>query len=317
MKVVFIGASLFGEKCLRSILGMTNVDIVGVVTAPRDFSISYNKKGVTNVLHADIKKLCNDQDIPTYEIQKGMKDEDLFNTVKNWQPDIMLVAGWYHMIPKKWREMAPTYGLHASLLPDYSGGAPLVWALINGEKETGITFFQFDAGVDSGPIVGQKKTLIYQDDDIASLYQRIENLGVELLVTYLPQIANDSVELIYQDEAKRRVFPQRKPDDGKIDFSQSAEKIYDFIRAQTKPYPGAFFHFNDKKITIWSSSKKHSENFKDIEGGQLVSKENRLFLGCANSTCIEIIDLAVDEQDSNVEYITNTFYGDLKENAIR
>jgi methionyl-tRNA formyltransferase len=82
-----------------------------------------------------------------------MNEPGLFQTVTSWNPDAFLVAGWYHMIPKIWRNLAPAYGLHASLLPDYSGGAPLVWAMINGETKTGVTLFQMDDGVDSGPIV--------------------------------------------------------------------------------------------------------------------------------------------------------------------
>ena len=89
-----------------------------------------------------------------------MRDPALLEKVACWKPEAFLVSGWYHMVPRKWRALAPAYGLHASLLPDYSGGAPLVWAMIKGEEKTGITLFQLGDGVDDGPILGQAETPI-------------------------------------------------------------------------------------------------------------------------------------------------------------
>ena len=123
------------------------------------------------------------------------------------------------MIPKRWRELAPANGLHASLPPDYSGGAPLVWAMINGESRTGITLFQMDAGVDFGPIVGQKEEQILPSDTIATLYSRIEERGLELLQEVLPQLVHGTLKLKQQDENKRRIMPQRSPEDGLIDWN--------------------------------------------------------------------------------------------------
>ena len=85
-----------------------------------------------------------------------MNESLLIEKVNAWKPDLFIVVGWYHILPKSWRNLAPAYGMHASLLPNYSGGAQLFWAMINGEKKTGITLFKMDDGIDSGPIVGQK-----------------------------------------------------------------------------------------------------------------------------------------------------------------
>ena len=149
MRVVFLGASTFGLKCLSVASAIQGCEIVGAVTAPRIFAISYRPEGVDNVLHADIPSLCRTLGVPCYEIENGMKDSSLLDKMRDLSPDIFLVAGWYHMLPRTWRELAPAYGLHASLLPDYSGGAPLVWAIINGEKKTELPF-QFADGVDDG-----------------------------------------------------------------------------------------------------------------------------------------------------------------------
>lgn len=251
MRVVFIGASAFGRRCLAQILKLECCRVIGVVTAPRTFSISYRPSGVTNVLYGDIEGYCKENGIDCVVMTHSMKDPALVAQVEAWKPDLFVVVGWYHMVPKSWRALAPAYGLHASLLPDYSGGAPLVWAIINGEKKTGITFFQFSDGVDNGPIVGQLATTILADDTIASLYSRIESLGLQLLKDYLPRLVDGSAILALQDESKRRVFPQRGPEDGKIVWGLPAHCIRDFIRAQTRPYPGAFTFCGHQEVKIW------------------------------------------------------------------
>jgi len=274
MNVVFIGASKFGLRCLELLLGMKDIIVTGVVTASEKFSISYRPEGVHNVLHADIQRFCQNCGVSCSLIKSGMKDNDLFEQVRSWHPDMFLVVGWYHMIPSSWRAIAPAYGLHASLLPDYSGGAPLVWAMINGEKQTGITLFQFADGVDNGPIVGQAKTQIREDDTIATLYARIEDLGLDLIKEYLPKLANGTAELQAQDESKRRIFPQRRPEDGMIDWNWSARDIYNFVRAQTRPYPGAFTTLKGKEIKIWNSRPARDEQEQAHSVGQVLSDTN-------------------------------------------
>lgn len=221
---------------------------------------------------------------------KEMKEPGLLEQVQTLSPDIFIVVGWYHMVPKSWRELAPAYGLHASLLPDYSGGAPLVWAIINGETKTGASLFELSDGVDNGPIVGQLSADIYPEDTISTLYERIEVLGVELLQTHLPRLAEGSAKPVVQNENKRRVYPMRVPEDGKIDWSLHARQVYDFIRAQTKPYPGAFTLFGKDKITIWSS--RVSGNKMSLRPAELKRVEKKMFVGCGDSFALEILDVA-------------------------
>lgn len=252
MRIVGIAASIFGLKCLEELRNLKCCELVGVVTAPQKFSISYRPSGVSNVLHADVTSFCQSHRIPYFVMTNGMNDVSLLNTVTQWAPDIFIVVGWYHLVPNSWREIAPAYGLHASLLPKYSGGAPLVWAIMNGEKITGITFFRFDSGVDSGPIVGQKSVVIEHSDDISTLYSKIELLGLELINEVVPNLASGNALHIIQDESLRTLFPQRSPENGLINFEQPVDSIYNFIRAQTKPYPGAFFKKGQFLIKVWS-----------------------------------------------------------------
>jgi methionyl-tRNA formyltransferase len=253
MKFLFIGATGFGLRCLKQMSTLNNVTICGIISNAETFSISYNKTGVKNVLYADFETHAKENNIPFYRMKENMKEETLHMFFDSCTPEFVISIGWYHLIPGTLMSKCKFAGLHASLLPDYSGGAPLVWAIINGEKRTGITFFLMDKNVDSGDIIGQKATQITDDDTIKTLYDRIEVLGLELINEYIPKIVDGSVVYIKQDESKRRIFPNRKPDDGLIDWTWNKQRIKNFIRAQTKPYPGAFTILNGKKVIIWDA----------------------------------------------------------------
>ncbi len=253
MNIVFIGASRFGLRCLELVYRLPDCVVTGVITAPQTFAISYRPQGVTNVLHANVESFAVKRGLPCRTLVRSMADPGLFDVVRTWNPDAFIVVGWYYMVPKSWRNLAPAYGLHASLLPDYSGGAPLVWAMINGETKTGITLFQMDQGVDSGPIVAQSEEVIYADDTIATLYARIEERGLELLARSLPALAEGSAILRGQSDAGRRVMPQRSPEDGRVDWTASSIYLDRFVRAQTSPYPGAFSMLCHLRVTIWAA----------------------------------------------------------------
>ncbi len=243
--------------------------MTGVVTAPQNFPISYRPQGVNNVLYADVASYAEAHGLPFRTLVSSMGEPELIKAVVDWKPDAFLVAGWYHMLPRSWRKLAPAYGLHASLLPDYCGGAPLVWAMINGERKTGITLFQMDDGVDSGPIVEQAEEDIHPSDTIATLYFRIEERGLELLARALPSIAGGSVTLRQQPLQGRRVMPQRSPEDGRIDWNWDPARIDRFIRAQTLPYPGAFGILDAEPIHFWQA-KVESRPYTQAESGLVI-----------------------------------------------
>lgn len=296
MRLVFIGASRFGLRCLERCLQIPAVSVQGVVTAPQKFAISYRPSGVTNVLHADVSSLAEARGIPVATLERSMSEPGLLETVAVWKPDALLVAGWYHMVPRSWRELAPAFGLHASLLPDYSGGAPLVWAMINGESRTGITLFQMDAGVDSGPIAGQAEEPIQDDDTIATLYARIEERGLALLDDALPRLAAGTLSLRPQDESKRRVVPQRTPEDGVIDWTREAAFVERFVRAQTRPYPGAFTLLDGKPLHIWRASVVRAA-CEGAPAGTVVSTDGGAYdVACGRDT-LRLLEVSYGGQD--------------------
>lgn len=293
MRIVFIGSTNFGMQCLKQCLKVNGLEVVGILTAPQNFKISYSESAVKNFLFADFNELAKTNNIPITILKDTMQDPFLFKFIKDWEPEAFLVAGWYHMIPSSWREYAPAYGLHASLLPKYSGGAPLVWAIINGENKTGITLFQMDDGVDSGPILGQKEELIFKDDTIKSLYKRIEKKGIELLSEILPLLVNGKVIFSIQDESQRTFVSQRSPEDGLIKWANDSIFIERFIRAQTQPYPGAFSYLENKKLKIWEA--KYNKKSITGEYGKINFYNNSYIVSCLNGS-LELIKISYDSK---------------------
>lgn len=313
MRIVFIGVSRFGLRCLDRIFQMREFKIAGIITNKKRFTISYAPEGVDNVLYANFEEYARRYNLPYYVMKNRMTEPEIMEHAKLWHPDLIIVVGWYHMIPRSLRELAPVIGLHASLLPDYSGGAPLVWAMINGEKTTGITLFQFARGVDDGPIISQAPAEIYQSDTIATLYERIEELGLKLLEEQLPLIAAGKAVLLPQDENKRRVFPQRMPEDGRINWSYSATKIHDFIRAQTHPYPGAFTTYDNKIVHIWESEPAYS-GFQPEKPLGFVYKtpDNKILVNCGENTILRLKTIGVDSKEMPAEEWFKNFLNQLE-----
>ena len=304
MKIIFVGSSKFGLKCLNFLDESSLCEISGVVTAPASFKISYDQSGVTNILHADIPSFCKLKGIDFEVLKTGMADLKLFKIIEKWKPDAFVVVGWYHMIPKAWRDLAPAFGMHASLLPDYSGGAPLVWAIINGENSTGITLFKMDGGVDSGPIVGQLPEKIHTNDTIATLYERIEERGLELLSSFLQDLVEGSLSFTVQNEANRRTFPQRCPSDGRIKWDSCAIELERFIRAQTRPYPGAYTSINGERLIVWSV--KITQNQPRREPGS-ISKFGDKILIATGTESLELQKLTFDSKDYQFAEIPQLF----------
>lgn len=248
----FFGATNYSKELLLFLLEK-NIKPKAIFSIPQEFNISYSDKKVKNTNYADLKKIALKYDILYHEVDSvdGKKTKDYEPIIKELNLDLILVLGWYYMLPRSTRELSKygAWGIHASLLPNYAGGAPLNWAIINGEKETGVTLFRMEDGVDDGDIIAQKSFSIEYEDTIKEVYKKatIASKGI-LLEVLLENIEN--IKFISQDKSKIKVFPQRKPDDGEIDLTKTSEDIYNFIRAQSNPYPGAFIKTVDGKRLI-------------------------------------------------------------------
>ena len=251
LSYAFFGTTNYSKELLLFLIE-NNLTPKVIFSIPKEFSISYSEKKVKNTNYADLKTIADKHSIPYYEIDsvKGKKTKDYENIIKELNLDLILVLGWYYMVPESTRELTKygAWGIHASLLPKYAGGAPLNWAIINGEKQTEVTLFRMEDGVDDGDIIAQKAFSIEYEDTMKEAYDEATIASKQILAEVLNNIKN--VKFTPQDKSKIEINPQRSPKDGMIDWHQDAKNIYDFIKAQTLPYTCAYSTINGNTIKI-------------------------------------------------------------------
>lgn len=184
----------------------------------------------------------------------SIKDKDFFDTIVRLKPDIFIVVAYGHILPRNILAIPKTgvINLHASLLPKYRGSAPIQWAIINGEKETGVTTMLMDEGMDTGDILLSSKAKITKVDTSATLHDRLSVLGADLLIKTLKAFENNDINPIAQDHTNATYAPLLKKGDGRIVWEKNAEHIASFIRGVT-PWPGAFTFQDNKRLKIFSA----------------------------------------------------------------
>ncbi len=282
IKILFIGSTNLSRAVLEKLIELKLCDVKGVLSNSKKFQISYSQSLVTNFNFADLSEIAESNSISFYNLNSGMNEEKLQDWIESLEIEIILVIGWYHMIPKNLLEKYLCVAAHASLLPNYRGGAPLVWAVISGEKLTGVTLFKMNEGVDSGPIILQEKFSISESDTIRDLQVKAESSTLTLVEQFFRSFPK--IELKPQSNLEQSlVYKQRNPLDGRINFFDNAGHLYNFIRAQTKPYPGAFLQVEAIFLMIWSSQVIDLKmNLTNV--GKLVQDSKSLFLICAQGT---------------------------------
>ncbi|MFO7929962.1 MAG: methionyl-tRNA formyltransferase [Desulfosalsimonas sp.] len=183
---------------------------------------------------------------------ESVKTQDFYNTLYELRPDLFVVVAFGHILPKRLLEM-PAMGavnLHASLLPKYRGAAPIQWAIINGETQTGVTSMLMDKGMDTGEILLSKTTPVYADDTAASLHDRLAEIAADVLAETLEGFTRGNVSPKPQDHAAASYAPMLKKSDGQIDWTRSAEYIERFIRG-VSPWPVAYTHADGRRLNIY------------------------------------------------------------------
>jgi methionyl-tRNA formyltransferase len=188
-----------------------------------------------------------------FHIARNNKETE--SIIRRMAPDICFVVGWYRILGKQTLESVPNgfLGIHHSLLPRYRGGSPLVWAMINGEKIVGTTLFSLAEGMDDGDIWAQEKIEIGNNDYISDVMAKLEEKAISILNEKYIAILEAKVKPYPQDHSKATYCSSRLPEDGLIDWKKSAREIYDFIRAQSEPYPGAYTFYEDNKLMVWKA----------------------------------------------------------------
>lgn len=247
MKLVFIGSVEIGYTVLEAVYDAGfAVDTI--------FTLDFDKKEQTSGF-IDFEPLANTHESVLVRV-KNLSEPEYIEKIKSIGPDLIIVCGWQRLVCKEILDIPKlgTIGFHSSLLPKYRGRAPVNWAIIAGEKETGITMFYLTEDADAGDIIAQKAFPIMLNDDCNTVYKKSAKAGADLIVEFLPKIANGTALRLHNPSRNYPAYPKRTPADGEIDFKRSALDVYNFIRALTKPYPGAFAYLPDgSKIVIWKA----------------------------------------------------------------
>lgn len=257
-RFTFIGGTFRGYCLLEALFEKGYKPVSGVILKEDDHEIlKYSDK---------ISELLKSHNIP-HSIKKKLSPDD-YEQIKKIKPDFIIVFGWRTLIDTDISRNLK-YGLiaaHFSLLPKYRGFAPAQWAVINGEKETGVTLLQITEGeADSGKIVSQRKIAIDADEYISELDEKLINISVELYFDFFKAIDVGKITFTEQDESAATYACKRIPEDGKINWNDSAYKVYNLIRALASPYPGAFCFYKENSYSI-RKAKLGDDNKKKYSG---------------------------------------------------
>ena len=266
MKIVYMGTPDFAVPPLAALV-QNGYEVTAVVTQPD----KPKGRGKT-LLPTPVKEEAMKHDIPVYQPLK-VREPEFVETLKKLEPDMIIVAAFGQIIPKTILDM-PKYGclnIHASLLPKYRGAAPIQQAVIDGEKESGVTIMQMGVGLDTGDMISQAVVPLAEDETGGSLFDRLSIVGAELLIETLKGLEEGTITPVKQDDSKSSYVTMLKKSMGELDFSKPAHDIECLIRG-LNPWPSAYTHYNGKMLKIWDADVVHnisdiadSSKFNDIE----------------------------------------------------
>jgi methionyl-tRNA formyltransferase len=213
--------------------------------------LAVNKSGR---IYAD--SFCREHNIELLKT-RNINDDEAVKAVREREIDWLFIIGW-SQIARSSILGAPkrgVLGMHPTLLPVGRGRAAIPWAIIKGVSETGVTLFQLDEGVDTGPVIAQERLKLTPDETATSLYSRVTHAHQKLIRRVWGDLSNDRLTPIPQDERKASIWPGRTPEDGRITSTMTVNEVDRLVRATTAPYPGAFWVENGEVLKIWRGAK--------------------------------------------------------------
>lgn len=259
--------------------------IIGVVTQPD------RPKGRKRVMTSPPVKVAAERlGLPVLQPEK-VKDREQLQPILDLQPDLIVTAAFGQILPKQLLD-APKYGcinVHASLLPELRGGAPIHYSILQGKKETGITIMYMVEKLDAGDILTQSVVPIEERDNTGSLHDKLSVSGSELLKDTLPKLLNGEINPVKQNDSEATFAPNIKREQEKIDWTKSGEEIYNHIRG-LHPWPVAFTHYEGKVMKIWWGEKIQSTSDAD-PGTVLYTDSDGPVVATGNSTAIKLTDI--------------------------
>ena len=287
-RAVFMGTPQFAVPCLDALVEIA--DVVGVVCQPD----KPQGRGL-ELAAPPVKKRALELGLNVVQPTK-LKTGEFAAWLREQKADVALVVAYGRILPKDVLE-APRLGcvnVHASLLPKYRGAAPITWAIVRGEPETGITLMQMDEGMDTGPMLEQLTTEIVADETAGDLSERLSALGALAVRKGLPKYVAGGYTPIPQDHAKATVAPILKKEDGRIDFKKPARAVHDHVRGMS-PWPGAFTTARGKGLKV------HATRVTDVPSGAestapgtvVLADKSRVVVACGERA-IELLRVQVE-----------------------
>lgn len=283
-KIIFMGTPDFSVPVLKQII-KDGFEVIGVITQP-DRPVGRKKVLTPPTVKVEAMK----QGIPVFQPEKIRQKQDL-DKILALNPDLIITAAFGQILPKELLE-APKYGcvnVHASLLPELRGGAPIQYALLQGKKKTGITIMYMAEKLDAGDIIKQVEIPISEEDTLGTLHDKLSEAGAKLLSETLPPLLAGELTAIPQDEEHVTFAPTIKRSEEKIDWGKTGEEIYNHIRA-LNPYPGAYTLLDGKILKLWKAEKSSAKPTADP--GTIVGIESdRITVAAGKRTSVVLKEL--------------------------
>ena len=289
LRIIFCGTPEFAVPSLRHLIGLPDFKIEAVVTQP-----DRPRGRGQAVTISPVKEVAIEAGLPIFQPQK-MRSPDALDFFTGAAPDAVVIIAYGQIIPQRLIDI-PRLGwinLHGSLLPKYRGAAPIQWAIANGETRTGLTTMKIDAGLDTGPMLLKYETPIGPDETAPQLSARLAEAGAPLIAETLRRLALGEINRSEitpepQDSSQVTLAPPLKKEDGRIDWSLPAQKIYNRMRG-FDPWPGAFTTFRGKTCHVWgkpSPQPAFTPEFAPAVPGTIVFLGGALITFCAKATAL-------------------------------
>ena len=286
LRIIFMGTAELSGDSLRGLISLPEARVLAVVTQPDQ------PKGRGLKLQASpVKKIALDNHLQVLQPERA-SDEDFVRELRGLQPDLIAVFAYGQILPQSILEL-PRFGclnVHTSLLPKYRGAAPIQWAILNGDSETGVTIMKIDEGMDTGDLLAQAKTPIRPEDDAQTLHDRLGQMGADLLAQTIPDYIAGGIQPRPQPTEGASYAPKIRKQDGRIDWRQPARAIWNRIRAMV-PWPGAFTLLPDQPqprlLKIWRAEVAPQTG---APGEVLRADKDGIIVGCgAESILLRVL----------------------------
>lgn len=277
MKVIFLGTPDFSVPTLKAII-KSHHQLLAVVTQPDKPSGRGERLSYSPVKQVALE---NNLKVLQYDRIRLQGVDDL----KRLAPDIMVTCAFGQILSQEIIDIAPhgIINVHASLLPKYRGAAPIQWSILNGDKETGVTIMQTEAGIDTGDIIAVEKTIISPEETAGELFDRLSFIGAELLVRTLDDIEQGTATFTPQDHSSATHVKMLKKSDGMLDFKNNCETLVNFVRGMN-PWPCAYTFLHDKMLKVYKAEKVEDVDDSQYADGQIMfaDSKNGLVVKCKN-----------------------------------